>query len=385
MQLVDDPDEVIVYEPGACGGCGEGLVGAVAAGVTRRQVFDLPPMRVQVTEHRLIARRCGCGAVTCADAPENVAGRVQYGPRVAAIVLYLHSGQFLPKDRAAHAVSELFGVPLSPGTVSAVTVRAAGALDEFTEVVRGRIQAAPVAGFDETGMRVAGKLHWVHVSRTDTDTLITCHTGRGKDGIDDNGVLTGFGGVAVHDAWAPYDTYDKVAGHQLCCAHVLRELQAVADTAGVDINGWCWATQVSDALTAIWKLADHGGIDAGALAEQLHLYRSAASIGLRANASRGSDLQCKHHALARRLLDRQGDYLRFTTNLLIPPDNNGSERDIRMIKIRQKISGCLRTLAGAQHFCALRSYISTAAKHGRGMLEALVELTEGRPWLPAAS
>lgn len=385
LSMVEDPDEVLVHEPAVCGGCGEDLAGAAAAGVTRRQVFDLPPIRVRVTEHRLIARRCGCGRVTCAAAPENVTGRVQYGPRVAAIVLYLHSGHFLPKDRAAQAVSELFGIGLSPGTVSAITMRAAHGLDEFTEVVRARIQAAPVAGFDETGLRVAGKLHWVHVARTGTDTLITCHTGRGKDGIDDNGVLTGFGGVAVHDAWAPYDTYDQVAGHQLCCAHALRELRAVLDTVGLDANGWCWAAQVSDAITALWKLAGHGDIDTDTLAEQAHLYRSAAVIGLRDNASRDGDLQCKHHALARRLLDRQADYLRFTTNLEIPPDNNGSERDIRMIKIRQKISGCLRTFTGAQQFCALRSYISTAAKHGRGMLEALIELVEGRPWLPATS
>jgi transposase len=381
LQLVDDPDEVIVHEPAACGGCGEGLAGAAAAGVIRRQVFDLPPIRVRVTEHRLVTRRCGCGAETCADAPVNVAGRVQYGPRVAAIVLYLHSGQFLSKGRAAQAVSELFGIALSPGTVSAITVRAAEALEPFAEVVRARIQAAPVAGFDETGLRVAGKLHWVHVSRTGTDTLITCHTGRGKEGIDDNGVLTSFGGVAVHDAWAPYDTYTNVAGHQLCCAHVLRELQAVVDTTSADSLGWHWATQVSDAIVAIWKLADAGRIGVDALAEQVHLYRSAAVLGLRANVSRASDLQCKHHALARRLLDRQADYLRFTTDPAITPDNNGSERDIRMIKIRQKISGCLRTLTGAQQFCALRSYISTAAKHGRGILETLIELVEGRPWL----
>jgi transposase len=382
LELVTDPDEVIVHEPAACSGCGGGLAGAAAAGVTRRQVFDLPPVKVQVCEHRFIARRCGCGTVTCADAPPNVTARVQYGPRVQAIVLYLHAGQFLSKQRATHAVSELFGTPLSPGTVSAITSRAGQALGGFTEAVRARLQAAPVAGFDETGLRVAGKLHWVHVSRTETDTLITCHSGRGKDGIDDNGVLAGFTGVAVHDAWAPYDTYSTVAGHQLCCAHVLRELQAVVDTVGTDVNGWCWAAQACDAINSIWKLAGHGDIDAGALAEQVHLYRSAASIGLRDNVSRGSDLQRKHHALARRLLDRQADYLRFTTNTEIPPDNNGSERDIRMIKIRQKISGCLRTLTGAQHFCALRSYISTAAKHGHGMLQALVELTEGRPWLP---
>jgi hypothetical protein len=290
-------------------------------------------------------------------------------------------GQFLSKQRAAQALSELFGTPLSAGTVAAITARAAAGLDEFTGIVRAAITAAPVAGFDETGLRVAGKLHWVHVSRTEKFTLITCHAKRGVQGIDDNGVLTGFTGVAVHDAWAPYDTYTQVR-HQLCNAHVLRELQAVRDTTPADTQ-WCWAAQASDAITTIQRLVAADVIDTDALAEQTHLYRSAANIGLADNASRRGDLQRKHHALARRLLDRQADYLRFTTDLAIPPDNNGSERDIRMIKLRQKISGCLRTLTGAQQFCRLRSYISTAAKHGREAFDTLAQLAAGSPWLPA--
>jgi hypothetical protein len=131
------------------------------------------------------------------------------------------------------------------------------------------------------------------------------------------------------------------------------------------------------------RLAAQADIDADTVAEQIHLYRAAASIGISENTARATVLQRKHHALGRRLLDRQDDYLRFTTNPAIPPDNNGSERDIRMIKLRQKISGCLRTLTGAQQFCAIRSYMSTAAKHGKHAFETLVMLTEGQPWLPA--
>jgi transposase len=382
LALVDAADEVVEHEPVACGGCGASLAGAPQTGVERRQVFDLPPIRIRVTEHRLMSRRCGCGAVTCAYAPESVNAPVQYGPRVAAIVLYLYVGQFLSKQRAAQALSELFGTPLSAGTVAAITARAAAGLDEFAQTVRTAITAAPVAGFDETGLRVAGKLHWVHVSRTEKFTLITCHAKRGVEGIDDNGVLTGFTGVAVHDAWAPYDTYDQVR-HQLCNAHVLRELQAVRDTAPPSTE-WCWAAQASDAITAIARLSADGG-DVDTLAEQTHLYRSAATIGRDENARRATDLQKKHHALARRLLDRQADYLRFVTDPAIPPDNNGSERDIRMIKLRQKISGCLRSLTGAQQFCRLRSYISTAAKHGLEAFDTLVQLAAGSPWLPAST
>jgi transposase len=250
LALVDGvPDERIVrHEPAACGGCGAGLDDAPEVGVVRRQVFDLPPMRIDVTEHQLVTRRCGCGVSTCGPAPAGLSAPVQYGPRVTAIVLYLYVGQFLSKKRAAEALSQLFGTPLSHGTVAAMTQRAADRLTEFGQQVVERIADAPVAGFDETGFRVAGKLHWVHCARTEKYTLITCHPKRGVAAMNHAGVLPRFGGVAVHDAWAPYDTYADAA-HQLCCAHALRELQAVTDTAAPG-SEWCWASQAADALVA---------------------------------------------------------------------------------------------------------------------------------------
>ena len=353
----------------------------------RRQVFDLPPLTVQVTEHQLIARRCSCGATTCGSAPAGVTAPVQYGPRVTAIILYLYVGQFLSKKRTAAALAELFGTPVSEGTVATMTQRAADGLEEFLDQVKDRIAGSEVAGFDETGLRVAGTLHWVHCARTGKYTLITCHPKRGRKGIDDAGVLGRFRGVAVHDAWAPYDTYADIE-HQLCCAHAQRELAAVTDAAGPDAD-WCWATQAADALVAMQRLVDQAitagadAVDPDALDTQVRLYRSAAQIGITQTAARSGKLMRKHHALAHRLLDRQDDYLRFTTDWRIPPDNNGSERDIRMIKLRQKVSGCLRTLTGAEQFCAIRSYLSTAAKHGKHFFDTLIMLAEGHPWLPA--
>ncbi|MCA1694349.1 MAG: IS66 family transposase [Actinobacteria bacterium] len=386
LALVDNPNERQRHEPGPCTGCGADLVDAPEVGVERRQVFDLPPMTVRVSEHQLIARRCACGATTCGTAPEGVRSPVQYGPRITAIVLYLYVGQFLSKKRTASALAELFGTPVCEGTVATMTKRAADGLDHFLGHVTDRVAEAGVAGFDETGLRVAGKLHWVHCARTGKYTLITCHPKRGTKGIDAAGVLGRFRGVAVHDAWAPYDTYLDIE-HQLCCAHALRELAAVVDTSHSEID-WCWATQTADALVAMQHLvaeaiaAGAGIVDPDALDKQAQLYRSAAQIGLTQTAARRDKMMKKHNALARRLLDRQDDYLRFTTDWRIPPDNNGSERDIRMIKLRQKVSGCLRTLTGAKQFCAIRSYLSTAAKHGREFFEVLVMLAEGRPWLP---
>ena len=351
LALVDHPDETLRHEPGSCSGCGTDLARAAVAGMERRQVFDLPPMTVRVTEHRLIARRCACGTTTCAAAPDGVTARVSYGPRITAIILYLYVGQFLSKNRTAQALAELFGTPVSEGTVAAMSERAAGGLDDVLA------------------------------------RLITCHPNRGRAAMDAAGVLPRFGGVAVHDAWAPYDTYLGPA-HQLCCAHALRELQGVTETAAAD-QDLCWATQAGDALAAMQKLvadahaAGQDTVDPEALATQVQLYRCAAQIGVTQTAARSDTLMRKHNALARRLLDRQDDYLRFTTDWRIPPDNNGSERDIRMIKLRQKVSGCMRTLTGAKHFCAIRSYLSTAAKHGQHFFDALVMLAEGRPWMPA--
>ena len=211
-------DRELVHEPGCCGRCGAGLEGRPVTGVERRQVFDLPEVAVTVTEHQMIERECSCGDRTKAAAPDGAEGPVQYGPRIAAIIVYLYAGQFLSKQRTAQALAELFGIPLSSGTVAGITARAAGRLDHFLERVREGIAAAEVAGFDETGFRVDGRLHWVHCARSGKYTLLTVHPKRGRQAMEAMGILPAFAGVAVHDAWAPYDTYGA-PDHQLCCAH----------------------------------------------------------------------------------------------------------------------------------------------------------------------
>ena len=388
LAQVPRPDREARHEPACCGRCGAGLAGRPVAGVERRQVFDLPQVTVTVTEHQLIERECGCGYRTKGTAPPGAEAPAQYGPRIAAIIVYLYIGQFLSKERTAQALAELFGVPLSSGTVAGITARAVARLGGFLEHARGQITASQVAGFDETGFRVDGKLHWVHCARTGSYTLLTVHPKRGIEAMEAMGVLASFAGVAVHDAWAPYDTY-TAPDHQLCCAHALRELQAVTDAAPT--SQWCWATQAAEALTTMQTLIreatgqDIAATDPAALAAQVRLFRSAALIGASQTAARSGALMRKHNALARRLIDRQDDYLRFTRDWRAPPDNNGCERDIRMTKLRQKVSGCLRTLTGARQFCAIRSYLSTAAKHGLSFFDALVMLAKGEPWMPISA
>src|SRR3954467_360849 len=220
-----------VHEPGACRGCG-GMLAAddPPIGVIRRQVFDIPTITVRVVEHRLISRRCVCGALTCAAGPAGVTAPVQYGPHAAAIAVYLCLGQHLPVERTAGLLAELFGTAMSVGTVAAWTARAAAGLTPFTAAARTALTDAQVLHLDETGLRVAGRLHWLHVASSARFTGLCCHRKRGKEAIDAAGVLPGFTGIAVHDAFAPYARYRSVT-HALCNAHLLRELIAVVDHA----------------------------------------------------------------------------------------------------------------------------------------------------------
>jgi transposase len=391
LELAGRPDQVLTHEPGRCAGCGTGLSGAEVARSERRQVIDLPvEIRALVTEHRIVTRRCGCGTLTSGTAPAGVNAPVQYGPRLSAAAAYLWHGQFLSRDRTREAISDLFGVTISPGAITAMTARIAGAVSGCLEVIRGALAAAPVAHFDETGFRVGGKLAWVHSASSGKLALITVHPRRGRAAMDAAGVLPAFAGIAVHDCWAPYDGYGQVT-HALCNAHALRELQAVTDAAPP--GQWCWAAQAAGALRDMKRLADASlatdgtldHIDQARLSKIRHRYHSALLIGQKRTAARAGPLMRKHHALARRLLAREADYLRFTTDPRVPFDNNPAEREVRMGKLRIKVSGCMRSMAGAEVFCAIRSYLSTAAKHGIGKLDALTRAASRTAWTPEAA
>ena len=393
LRQVERPDEVVVHEPGACTGCGGTLTGEDRpAGVLRRQVFDIPKSTVRVVEHRLLARRCVCGTVTQAPAPAGVSAPAQYGPHAAAIAVYLVLGQHLPVARTADLLAELFGTPMSVGTVAVWTSRAAAGLEPFTAAARRALGGAELVHLDETGLRVAGRLHWLHVASSSRFTALFCHRKRGKEAIDAAGVLPHVTGIAVHDAFTPYARY-AAATHALCNAHLLRELIAVVDhhvahpSPGADTPaGWCWASQIIDALLALKAITGTGVLpDPDILAGHRRLIVSAALIGASAEAGPSGAVGRRHRALARRIRRRLEDYLRFATDPRVPFDNNQAERDIRMVKIKQKVSGCLRTLAGAQDFAAMRSYLSTATKHGRRPFDVLTELTSGNVWIPATT
>jgi len=380
LQVSDCPDRVVEHRPTACCGCGQRL--SAADGPTKtevRQVFDLPAdVRLEVTEHRLASLRCtGCGKVTRAGAPPGATRQVQYGPRVSSLVVHLVSSHYVALERAGDLMCDLFGYKTCAGTVTKMLTRAAQAVDTRARPVIARLlEQAPVAHADETGLKVAGARYWVHSLSSPAATWIGVHAKRGREAMDEIGILPRFTGTLVHDAWAPYDTYTDVTAHQLCCAHVLRELQAVADQHDHPDGAWCWAVQVADALTGV--IADPTTVKAGQ-----HLIRSALAVAATADPDPPGKTGKKHAALRRRLTARQGDYLRFACDPAVPATNNPAEQEIRMVKTKQKVSGSMRTLHGARAFASIRSYLSTARKHHTPPLQALTSLTSDNIWLPA--
>jgi transposase len=386
MELTDHPDKTVKHRPARCSCCGKSLKKAPVTAVERRQVIDVPPVKAVTTEHHLLTVQCGCGCETKAQAPDGVSAPVQYGPRIMGTGIYLWHGQFLSRDRACRALSDMFGCAPSPGALAAAARKTTGFLAPALAAITRHLIAAEVVHFDETGFRTAGKLAWVHSASQGKFALLTVHARRGKDGMKAAGVLPHFRGIAVHDAWAPYDTFKDVAGHALCGAHVLRELVAVTETGtGLDKT---WAQQAIDALLALNEAAEaaraagQAAISAEARKEHEDWYRQAAAAGIALNAARQGKLQQRRHALASRMKDREADYLRFARDLRVPFSNNAAEQAIRMSKLRIKISGCMRSMAGAEEFCALRSYLATAARHGTGALQALTSAFQGRPWIP---
>jgi len=368
MQLSDHPDKTVKHRPKRCSCCGKSLKRAPVTETERRQVTDIPPVKAVVTEHQMLTVKCGCGCETKAQAPDGVTAPVQYGPRIMSTGIYLWHGQFLSRDRACQALSEMFGCAPSPGALAAAARKTAGLISPALQAITAHLVKAEVAHFDETGFRTAGRLAWVHSASAGKFTLFTVHAKRGKDGMKAAGVLPSFAGIAVHDAWAPYDTFDGVAGHALCGAHVLRELVAVTET-GTDLDK-TWAQQAIDALLALDQAAEaaraagQDAIDPETRKKHEDWYRQAAATGIALNADRDGKLQQKRHALATRMQSREDDYLRFARDLRIPFTNNAAEQAIRMSKLRIKISGCMRSMTGAEEFCALRSYLATAARHG---------------------
>jgi len=386
-----DPDEVRVHAPQVCRECGDSLQDAAVVGQERRQVFDLPPIELTVIEHQAERRECGCGTVTTAAFPAEASAPSCYGPGVAALGAYLLARQHLPVERAAECLADCFGAPVSTGYLASLLPTAAKRLEGFLAVVGKELSQAEVAHFDETGGRVKGKLWWIHVACTDRYTLYHLDRRRGKTAMDAAGVLPSFTGVAVHDGLAAYRQY-TAAEHALCGAHHLRELAGIAE-----LTGQSWPTELAELLVeihvAVGVARTNGAtaLPARGLRGCRRRYDALVAAGKELNpppprtGKRGRPKLGPAGSLLARLSTHRADVLRFATDFRVPLDNNQAERDVRMVKLQQKISGGWRSQTGAESFLAVRSYLSTARKHGQHAMDVLRELFTDAAWLPATA
>lgn len=396
LAAVADPDEVVWHSPVCCAGCGASLDGAPVEGCERRQVFDLPEIRLRVVEHAAERCRCGCGQLTAASFPAGVLAPTQYGPGVRALAIYLIARQHLPYQRTAELFADWLGAPVSTGTLASIIAKGADDLQGFLDEVHRQLISAPVAHFDETGARVQGRLRWLFSASTDRLTLYSLHDKRGFDGLDHAGVLPAFTGVAVHDGFKPYRRYSNTQ-HALCNVHHLRELVGIIEPDPNDPK-IAWAVRMDRLLRDLHAAVTHArAADQERLnPDELAAYRAAyAQIIAEGNqrdpprtiptGKRGVIRQTPARNLLTRLDRDREDVLRFAHDLRVPFDNNLAERDIRMVKLQQKISGCWRTSSGADHFLALRAYLSTARKQGRHTIDVLTRLANADPWIPQAA
>lgn len=392
LRQVAQPDQVVTHAVASCAGCGADLQAQEPTACARRQVFDLPPLKLEVTEHRAESKTCaGCGAVNQAAFPAAVTQPVQYGPRMLSTAVYLMDYQLLPFARTSELFGDLFGQALSPGTLFTAQQACAAALAGPEERIKECLRRAEVLHVDETGCYIGGRREWLHVASSARLTHYAAHAKRGSKATDEIDILPQFAGVAVHDAWQPYWKYD--CEHALCNAHHLRELTAVAEQFG---QGWAgeMKTLLCEIKQTVQKHREAGaeGLDAQTADPLLERYERLLAQGLKQNPlsvpltpQRGRVKQSKPRNLLDRLKQRREEALRFMTDFRVPFDNNQAERDLRMTKVQQKISGCFRSRPGAEAFCRIRSYISTARKHGLNVLSAIESVFNGHPFMPAPS
>lgn len=396
---VEQPDQVVTHAPLECRGCGASLAAGYIVKCDRRQVIDLPPVKVWVVEHRALTKRCrSCDELTKGRFPKEVKAAVQYGRGVRARAVYLVNYQLLPYRRAAEVLQDFFSCSISAGSLRRVIAECAGSA-LLTEVeIKHRLKHSEVIHVDETGLRVEGASSFVHVASTARLTHYACDTRRGKAAMDEIGILPAFRGTSVHDGWPAY-TYYYQCRHSLCGAHLLRELTYIEESHPHQRGEW--AEPLAKLLIKMKEAVEEARASGrSALTEQeqgeffrrydelvrrgLELNpertsrRRRADPGATAKQGRGRIGQTEARRLVTRLESRRAEVLRFMTDFSVPFENNQAERDLRMVKLQQKIGGCFRSGEGARQFCRLRGVISTARKQGQAVLESIEKVLRGQ-------
>ena len=397
LHLVAEPDAIMEHRPTVCSTCHIPLEQVEAAAVVareRRQVQDLPLIRLRIIEHQALHVRCpACQQITAGAFPPEAPSRAQYGPRLRSLAVYLVAQQFVPYARARDLLAELSGAQLSVGTLVEWVQQSARAVQPVEAELKRALHRAPVLHSDETGVRRSGRLAWAHVASTARLTHYAIHAKRGVEATDAIGILPGYTGVSVHDGWKPYQA-QTTCRHALCNIHHLRELTFVEEQYQQP-----WAQELKNLLlemrTATEQARTHAQphLPAAQRDALVARYEQILACGHAANPppqrrqrrprQRGRLKQSPVRNLLERLWLGQRQVLAFLDDLTIPFDNNQAERDLRLLKTQQKISGCFRSDAGAEAFARLRSYFSTLRKQGVPLLDALQTLFTATPLYPA--
>ena len=391
LRMVENPDRIVTHRIQRCSACGQSLDTVHPARIERRQVHDLPEPKLEITEHQAETKTCSCGCVNRATFPPEAPAPVQYGPRLKGTAVYLSQYQLIPFERTAEILRDLHGCEsFSQGTLANFHADCAARLEPVEAVILQQVADSPVAGFDETGVRATGSLHWLHTVCTKMLTWYYAHKKRGSEAMDAAGVLPSFQGRAIHDFWKSYLKYD--CPHALCNAHLLRELVFLHEQ-----HKQVWAKAMIDHLLAIKQAV------ANARTAQLQALPDTEKVSLIARYNRiveegyaenpraqppsgpkrrGRPKQSKALNLLDRFRDHCPSILAFLHDFAVPFDNNQAERDLRMMKVRQKISGTFRSFDALENFCRIRGYVSTARKNGLTALDALRRTFLGKPFLP---
>lgn len=391
---VEQPDEIILHALKVCPKCNDLLDSESVIDSMRRQVFDIAYGKLTATEHQAKTLRCpNCFESVRARFPSSVRAPIQYGTGVLSRLVYLHLYQLIPINRTKEIMRDLFGCNLSEATIERAVSLVSNKLVRSEQRIKASIQESKVIGVDETGLRVAADGFWIHVARTETLTHYGFDKNLGAKAMNRIGIIPKFKGTLVRDGFPSYKWFTGCK-HSLCNAHLLRELVYVEE---LDPIQKAWTTPLTKLLVKIKdsvEVAKKNGkqsLDETQINKWLTRFDKIIKKANKLNPShlpkidqsqmikKKPDSKPKHLALIKRLRLRRDDFLRFMTDFSAPFDNNGSERDLRMVKLQQKISGCFRTSEGAKKFCRVRSYLSTARKNGYSLLHSIERAINGKP------
>jgi transposase len=384
-------DEIVVHAPQGQCECGKAYSQGKLLSVEKRQVLDLPEPKLHVIEHQAQTWECSCGRIRRAEFPSQVSARVQYGSRLRGLGLYLMNTHYLSLERVGQYFAEVYQAPISQGSLVNWQAKGYEALSQVQSQIVNALKQSTVLHADETGIRVAGKNQWWHSVSTASLTHYNVSKHRGMVGIKAGGVLENYQGVVVHDCWGAY--FGLPSQHALCHAHLQRELTRVVET-----SKQTWASQLKIHLGVMQRRVQ--AAKAGFLRlpqiERLELaaiFDGLVQIGLQQNpavlrtdqtsTTRGAVKQSYQRCLALRLEKYGSSWLRFLFEPDVPSDNNQAERDVRMVKLREKVSGGSRG-DGAVWFARIRGYISSLRKNKQNVFQALKNVFDGNPTLPAS-